>query len=108
MLYTSIFISAVIISAKANTHKHIRSCSITPENIKGVIFYITASLSCTFFLLVDWKCFFIEWSKVEIIFISGQYKHPPQQMTLKQKVQVYFWIGFLSYVLNQILFFNLE
>lgn len=44
---------------------------------------------------------------MEIIFLSGQYKHPPQQMTLKQKVQICFWIGFFSFILNHpVLWFN--
>lgn len=70
------------------------------------MFYIASTLSCVFFLLIDWKCFFIEWSKSEIIFFNDNYKNRPQHMKLKRKIQICFWMGFITFVTNQIFFYS--
>jgi gustatory receptor len=107
--YTSFFVMSVIISVCANVYKHISRGRLTPTSINGAIFYITSTISCALFLKVNWRCFFIGWSKVENIFlISNYYKHPPQQMTLKKKVYICIVIGLTAYLVNQVLYFTSE
>jgi gustatory receptor len=108
LIPTVIYSLTVLVFSVASIYKHCYKGHMTVANLNGAIFYITSALSCTFFLTIDWRHFLIQWSKVEVIFLSEQYKHATTCMTLKRRIHICFFIGLATFFMNQLLFASSE
>jgi hypothetical protein len=108
IVYSAIFLIYMTVVVVLNTFKHFERGTIKASTINGIFFYGSSVVSCYLFHQMNWKRFTIELWKIENIFISDKYRHPPKTWSLRQKIYLCSGLGFVTSLLNQVFYAGAE
>lgn len=108
VVYSAIFLIYMIIAVALNVFKQFRKETIKASTINGLFFYGSSLISSILFHQIDWKHFTIELCKIEKIFISAKYEHPPTSWSLRKKIYLCTAVGFVASLMNHLLYVAAE